>query len=632
MPSELPAWYSVDNIGLQPNIPISDHDKKVSNWCEGVYSEARDELERHEEIVAMDRYIRYLTGAQWTERRPSYKSSPIANRMFINLIQLVSYLTDIRQSFEVRSNNRSYDGHADILNKIIKSWMLDEDVDTTLAMIIIHASLCIGYARLTWNPDLHGNEGDMELTACGALDVIPIRPGHNLQKSIGVIYRMPKPLSWFKEKYPTKGSFVPADREYSQFLAQGSNSGTASTQLGRSAQLLSPQMRRLFGRGTSQSTESMIPQALYREFWIRDEQRNTSDQVVYVGNPDREYGYAVKPGARLYPRGRLIIMGGPITLFDGPNPFWHGQFPFAALRFNRVPWQWPGISEFRNQIPLQDVMNSVLAGILDTVKRAVNPPLLAPDNAFGLATKRALDPNMPGAKLFYNPSSVFQPTYAQPAQLPSFVFQVLQWAEQELSDQAGFIDLSSVSRKGIVPAADTLEQMKEGQQTLVRLKVRYIESFFKDIGSQFIPNVYQFYTLGRRIQMLGEDGKTWEDFDIEPGTMVPAGVPKEEHWRSFRFMVQPGSLLKSARVPYQMLMLNLRRMGDMDRENLFKALDLEGLIDSSKKNLEAEGKDILMQAVRQKMAGTAGGGNVSPQAIQALTEGPTAEPAPSPVM
>jgi hypothetical protein len=304
------------------------------------------------------------------------------------------------------------------------------------------------------------------------------------------------------------------------------------------------------------------------------------------------------------------------------------MFPFAALRLNRVPWQWPGISEFRNQIPLQDVMNNILAGIMDAVKKAVNPPLVAPDNAFGQAVKRNLDPNMPGAKVFYSPASIAPPQYAPAPALPSFVFQTMLYAQQELDAQSGFIDLSSVSRRGIIPAADTMEQMKEGQQTMVRLKVRYIESFLKDIGQQFVPNLFQFYTMKRRIQTLGEEGKTFEDFDYDPGTMIPAGVPAEEHWRQFQFLIQPGSLLKSSRTPQQMLMLNLRRMGDMDRENMLEALDLGGLAESVKKNLQAEGQDFLINLIRQKMGGAGGGGGVSPEILKGLNNSPAGGGAP----
>jgi hypothetical protein len=621
---DLPGWYSYDPSATQWPLDETAHDLLVSRWCEAVFEEAKDDLERNDDVVQIDRAINYLMGKQWVERRPSYKAAPVANRLWTNLVQLISYLTDIRPSFEIKANNKLYDEHAKVLNKMVRAWFMNEDIDMTLAMIIVHAALTIGYGRLIWNPDLKNGEGEMELTALGAMDLIPIRPSHTLQRSLGVIYRAPKPISWFKEKYPLKGYKVPVDKEYSQYLGGPSQAGTGMW--GRAWQVLSPQMRRVFGQTTSQARDSAIPMALYREFWIRDSQRNTSNATVWVGDQQREYGYAVQPGQKLYPRGRLMILGGPVVLYDGPNPHYHGQFPFQCLRLNRVPWQFPGLSEFRNQIPLQDVMNNVLAGILDAVKKAVNPQLLAPDNAFGASVKKNLDPNMPNAKIFYSPASIQAPTWGPAPVLPSFVFQTMLYAQQELDSQSGFLDMGSISRRGIVPAGDTLEQLKEGQQTLVRLKVRYIEDFMKQMGQQWVPNAFQFYTLKRRMQLLGSEGLTWEDFDWDPGTMVPYGTPAEEHWKAFTFMMVPGSLLKSARMPQQALMLNLRRMGDMDMKNMLESLDLGGLYDSIKKNLEEEGANILIQAIRQKQAGAAGGGGMLPGAMEKISNatGPSA--------
>ena len=610
----LPGWFSFDAAGTDFSMDISKHDQQVGRWCESIFEEAKDDLERNEEIVQLDKNINYLMGKQWVERRPSYKSSPVDNRLWTNLTQLVSYLTDIRQTFEIKGSNALYEQHAVILNKLTRAWFFNESVDMTIAMIIIHAALTIGYGRLVWNPDLKNGAGELQLTSCGALDVIPIRPGHTLQESMGVIYRSPKPLDWFHEKYPVKGIAVPVDRQYSQYQMHSSQ-GAGQGVLGKTWQVLSPQLKRLFGQSGSQFRDSVIPMALYREFWLRDSQKNTSDKRVFVGNMAKEWGYWVEPGKKLYPRGRLIIMGGPVVLHDGPNPFWHGQFPFSALRLNRVPWQWPGVSEFRNQIPLQDIMNNILAGILDAVKKAVNPPMLAPDNAISANVKKNLDPNMPGAKIWYSPASIAPPFYAQTPVLPGFVFQTMLYAQQELDSQSGFIDLGSVSRKGIIPAADTLEQMKEGQQTLVRLKVRYIEDFVGDIGQQQIANFFQFYNLGRRVIMLGDKGKTFEDYDYEPGNMVPAGKNAEEHWRSFQFLVQPGSLLKSSRIPEQTIKLMMRRMGDFDRKNLFEAMDMGSLTESVEKNLREEGQDMLINFVKQKMAASGGGGGLGGRAL-----------------
>ena len=138
-------------------------------------------------------------------------------------------------------------------------------------------------------------------------------------------------------------------------------------------------------------------------------------------------------------------MGGDVVLYDGPNPHWHGRFPFAALRINQIPWSWFGVSELRNQIPLQDVMNHLMAGILDMIKRAVAPPAQIASNAFPDAKLKNMDLNQPGLKAAYNAAAGPNPIqYAPVPQLPQYVFQALNWAKAELSDQTGFIRIFQV--------------------------------------------------------------------------------------------------------------------------------------------------------------------------------------------
>lgn len=590
---------------------MKNHQAYTNRWCNLVYDEAKAELDQSEEIIEVDKHIRYLMGKQWPDKRPTYKASPVANRTWTNLIQLVSYLTDIRQSFEVQARDKQYNGTSVKLNKMARAWFVDQDIDMTTAMVIIYSALTVGYARQVWNQELNGGEGDIELTACGPLDVLPIKPTHTLQGAYGLIYEKPMPLSWFQQSY-LYGDLVQPDERYSRYRGKSSNYGQ------QAFWYLGAAYRRLFGMSENPTISSAIPMGRYREFWLKDHSLNTSDKDIFVGDMNKGAGYVVHPKGRIYPRGRLIIMGGDVVLFDGPNPHWHGRFPFSALRLNQVPWQWPGVSEFRNQIPLQDIMNNVLAGILDMVKKAVNPPMHAPLNAFSEATRKSMDPNMPGARLYYNPGSGSPPTWAQIAQLPSFVFDTLMYAREELTSQTGFLDPSAISGKKIIPSADTMEMLGQGQQTLVRLKVRYIESFFREIGEQWIANAFQHYRVDRRVMTMGLDGLLWNDFLWSMKDVCPDPLDPSTHWKSYKWSIVPGSLLKSSRADDQNRALMMRRTGDMDRRNLFKIMDMEPLIDSVEKNLKIEGADFLTNMLKQKMSGVGGGGGLSPDVLNQL--------------
>lgn len=612
--SELQSTYGSADQSVDPmDIVTTDHERSILHWLNAAYDEAMALADQSEELREVDKYIGYLLGKQWPSRRPGYKAAPVNNRLWKILVDLVSYLTDIRPTWQITANNKLYEEQATLLTAMTESWWLGRDVDLALAQIVVYAALSTGYGRLTWNDKLAGGLGDMELIACAPGDVLPLSPaGMGIQSCQGVIYKNIRPLSWFRSKYGKRGALVKPDVRFSQ----------ASRAIGRPAyvakgiwEIMSPQMQKMIGTRVDPA-QSVYPVSEYREHWLVDDAINTSDNEIFMGDPNTNWCYKVPPREKLYPRGRLLVTGGGVLLSDGPNPFWHGRFPFEKLCLNTVPWQWYGPSEFKVQLPLQDVINQLLAGVLDVIKKAVNPVLIAPENAFSTALRQTIEAGMPGAKLFYSQAAAAAPTLSQPPQLPGYVMDTLVYAQREMDSHSGILDLSGISQMGQIPAADTLEQLKSGQQSVIRLKGRYIEVFLRDIGTQGVSNFLQFWSAERRLQKYGIDGLTLEDFEGKAGMMVPKDMDPQKFAKSFTFNVKPGSLLNDSRVQRGQIMLMLRKMGEVDRVTLLESLELGPMINKINAGLNAEGKDILKNLVKQKLQQQQGGG--SGQLLNAL--------------
>jgi hypothetical protein len=258
------------------------------------------------------------------------------------------------------------------------------------------------------------------------------------------------------------------------------------------------------------------------------------------------------------------------------------------LRMNAVPWQIMGLSDLNSMTQLQDIINNILAGVIDMIKKATNPGFFAPKNAFNEAQWESMDWGMPGMKAAYSPVSSQKPDFTQAPNLPSYVMQMMMLAAREMDSTSGAAAINQAAQKKQVPSGDSLDRIKEAQQTPVRLKGRNIEVFLRDLGSQQISNIFQFYSLKRRMYLLGEKGKTFEDFDWDPETMIPAGEQAEDHARRFKFMIQPDSLLNAKRVEKAMLYLRLRLAGDMDRKHLYEALDIDLDPEEVEKELKRE--------------------------------------------
>lgn len=583
----------------------------VKQWCEAAYEEAKLDNSSSREVQELQTQIDYISGKQWSGRRPTYKSAPIDNRMFGLFTELVAHLTDIRPVATVKpivSDAQDYVECGNMLDNSMRSWWLETDADQSLALIVSNAVLSTAYGKLQWNPERSNGMGNFEIVPYGMNNVLPLKPGMFLRDSQAVILEEVRPLSEIKKRFPIRGVLVQPDPDYSR-LVNGPRK--PSNVPGRYFEALSPQMRQIVGTSV-RPTQSVYPSALYREFWIKDRQVNNSGRVVIMGETGTSWCYAVKPGEPLYPRMRLIVMGGGTILHDGPSPYWHGEFPFADLRLNMVPWQYHGLSEVKPWISLQDIINNSLAGVLDMVKKIVNPIFMGPKNAFPDSLWSALDWGMPGAKAGYNQNIAHKPEFGPSPQIPSSIFQLLALAAKEMDRSSGIAAVSEAIHKKQVPAGDALTNVQRAQQSPIRLKGRQIEIMLRQFGRQSIPNIIQFYSQSRIMYLAGQSAKFKQakynaeslrqlaQTNVQGAEAISPMDKLRELAKHFVFLIQPGSLLDLNRVDRSALVVRLRLMKDIDRKSMYNELDL-GL---DVENIEAElDKEMQKQAQMGAAAG-----------------------------
>lgn len=935
-------------------------------WCEAAYEEAKLDNQASKEAQEIQTQIDYISGKQWSGRRPTYKASPIDNRMFGLFWELVSHLTDIRPVANVKpiaDDTSEYISCGNMLNNCMKSWWLDTDADQALSMVVANGLLSTSYGKLQWNPRRDNGAGNFEILPYGINNVLPLKPGMFLRDAQAIILEEPKSLSDLKMIFPLRGPLVQPDADLSRQMSSPQKPANVP---GRYFEALSPQMKQIVGT-TVRPTQSVYPSALYREYWIKDRQVNNSGRVVMMGDPGTSWCYAVKPGQPLYPRGRLIVTAGKTILHDGPNPYWHGEFPFGDLRLNMVPWQfhslcysddtevltrrgwikfsdsreddefatrnpstkefewqrpirltkeqyrgemyhffsrcmdicvtpehrmlvdrlprkmggkkgtagehvirarelaengthhvkipqtsvwngfeirervfktghyydkpvvmnghqycsfmgaflaegwvstpktevlicqhkkskgyepyrsllksifkkeprwdgknfvvsrtglarfcsqfgncsqkyipddimnssvsqlkafwdsyilgdgslkkrenkvrkirpgeefeqkastvskrladqlvevaqkigwsasvaeypakvtmkkngkpmyhqkkyeivvrfsksmsvrhkkldydgwiycatvpngmlyvrrngkpaWCGNSEVKPWISLQDIINNILAGVLDMVKKIVNPIFMGPKNAFSDSLWSALDWGMPGAKAGYNQNIAHKPEFGPTPQIPAIILQLFALAAKEMDRSSGIAAVSEAMHKKQVPAGDAMTQVQRAQQQPIRLKGRQIEILLRQFGRQSISNIMQFYPNNRIMYLAGQKGKfNAEKYDSSKlRALADQSVPQSDTAMSpvdrlrelskhFVFLIQPGSLLDLNRVERSALVVRLRLMKDIDRRTLYDELDLGVDIDAIEARLKQEAAEMGAMMQRAKM-------------------------------
>lgn len=590
---ELSPRFGIDPVSGAPNpwYP-QEREQAIREWCEAAFEEAQADQKDSEELQMVEKYIDYLSGKQWPGGRPSYRAKPVNNRMYRLFWEVIALLTDIRPICDVRAIVRDdqYITQEEKINQAIRAWWVNNGVELRTAMTIVYGMLTTGFSKLEWDPQMNGGMGDLSLVPISPSQLLPLKPGMDLQDSEAVIYHTVKSVGWIKRKFPHRAHLVFPDIDLSQYQIDSGPPAHISPQL---YDRLTPAFKRIMSRDKMGGI-SAYPMSRYREFWLKDYSVNSSSSPIYIGNPYSAFGegYWVRPKEMIYPRGRLIAMAGRQIVHDGPNPYWHGWFPFSILRLNVVPWSIYGLSDLRSLKDMQDIVNQILAGVLDMIKRAVNPPFFAPKTAFSEQAWQNIDLSMPGARMQYNAVSPGEPKVVPIAPLPGFVLPMQQSVYHEMDQQSNIAAVNAAAGKKQIPGADTLDLIRNVQQTPIRLKGRNIEKYIMDNGQQLVPNMFQFYSPERRLFMVGPGGDLAFDSRWEVETQEQA----KQQMNKFKFTIAEGSLLSAQRV---------EMLGQLEKLRVTHNIDLLTFYEKVNKlmNTNFNGKEIMTRLIQEAQAG-----------------------------
>lgn len=336
------------------------------------------------------------------------------------------------------------------------------------------------------------------------------------------------------------------------------------------------------GAHTRKSRSGSI--VLYRTY-LHDRTRNLTLKPITLGQPGTNWCYTVAQGQPLYPRGRLVVATDDLILYDGPNTYWHGMFPVCRLKLWSVPWQLLGIPLFNDLLPVQDAINDTVNDIRLGLRQWLDPDIVYNRNAVSESTMRTLDPRRPGKRIKTNPS--FGEPYEK---LDGPSPQILQIASElwdklttKHNDLSGTANLAALLQLRQLPSADTIQKYYEALTPEIRSEARQVEAFMRDLSEMTKVNYFQFLSQAKRRMVLGDAGVTLDDFDFDPGTMVPALMEGQPGYtpeldanttsaderaqffhKQFVFVVAPNSILAMHATERKMQTLQMATMGYVD--------------------------------------------------------------------
>ncbi len=545
----------------------------------------------------MEKAIETIAGIQ--RKKPAKLSQLHLNRVKRQIREVVGTLSNIRPLWGFKSDNPLYDKHVEILNKLVLAWFHTKFVDRSIREALQYAAvLGTGYLSVGWDKDMwFAGRGDVSLTAHGPKDVLPIGlPADNdLQRAAAVIIRSETPVAQALAMYPTHAPYLNPDRDGPSWFAKAQ----------QTVQRFSSPVLNL-SSAMNKATDDASPTIDIFNIYIKDSSVNHSGADMPMGDPGTNWSYTVpyvgkqvptgaidrtgKPiihtvseeEALLYPRGRLITCTRTHIIKDGPNPWWHGRVPIVQFRLDDWPWEFLGFSLIRDTVAANDSTNSLFRAVVDSANVRLRPPVRYDRSVVSKGFIDRFDPRQPGARVEVDSTTgvedpvkpIFDPSQFD---VPQWIPELIQGLEDRSDYLVGVQDLTALAKARQTPSADSIEKLMETAGPLVYDMSRNMERSLRDVGELFKGCAFQFYTVARKIQVLGPDGLTEEDFDFDPGNMVPSHLPWESedggpsahprhkraqwHQNNFVFHVVPNSMHQITQMTRKLLYLQLMRAG-----------------------------------------------------------------------
>jgi hypothetical protein len=575
-----------------------DRESRVLGWMKESIEEGQAFLKAQKGYALADDSIKAIIGEART-LQSSVLSQTSVNHVAKVATDLTALCTDVKPFWEYRTRNDRYKRHCEMLGKLSEHWWLNRLIDLKYADVVRYSLVAgSGVAHQYFNT----NTQDLDLSAEDPRDILPIRPpstSFSIQECFGVLHRVSRTVNYVRARFPEKADLIVADRDGS--IVSQSLSSTRTQQL--FDKYGSPFRERLFGDRPVKDLPRIPSVDLYT-CYINDDSINESTSSVYVGNfsddgkPLNNWSYIVKHGDPLYPRKRCIVFTSTAILYDGPNIYWHGMFPYAKLTLDPWPWTWLGKGIIWDILPLGRAIDGIMRVIDDHLEKVARPDVLADKRVISQSDLNKIDTRKAGLKYRGNMITGKELQIVQAGNLPQDVMAILQYYEQKIYDLPGVRDLSSLMRLNQIPAPETVDRMLEAMSPSIRLRSRVIEAFMRDFATMLGYNFSQWYPLSLRLTILGDSGATPEDFDTDPDTFLPAwsnsdyspeGVVKvealtrgplprydrsREFFKQVSYHIAPSSLLNASEIETQLKYLQLSRAGLVDHWSLLEKLNI----------------------------------------------------------
>lgn len=530
------------------------------------------------------------------EKIPDGRSEIKYNRLKRQIRELVAVSSQLRPVEGHRTDNNDFVKQAWVLNKLWTAWWGNTFVDRAVCDAKKWAAVTgDGYVSPVWNNDFWvTGRGDIELEAYGAPQVFfnQLPRNGDFQKAYAVHIQTEIPIAYAHALYPAWADRITPDR---------TSPGWIRKSLNRLSRFASPVLE-MSHRNKKENFPFPVCDITYS--YILDLTMNDTGHDIHMGEPGTSWEYIVptygketdvgqdergnrivKKGgmeeSMLYPLRRLMISFSGCIPYDGTSKWWHGKVPLVKFSADTWPWEPFGFPLTKDGAGLQKSIVRMLRNIEESALVRMDPPIqYGPTIAKSLM--EVLDLRVQGVRIQNDNMSmtggddikpILPPAYYDvPAWIPEFI----KSNEERMDYLTALRDISAIAKAKQIPSSDSIEKLFQMAGVIAQDMARSDEKSVAELGSMWRPLAFQWYTRARRYQLLGPDGETKEDYDYEPGSLVPSHMPNEEknnrskfthlerakhHQNNFFYEIQPGQVYNTTNLTRQLTLFQASKAG-----------------------------------------------------------------------
>lgn len=525
---------------------------ECESWAKGMVSDGKSYLR----LQPAYKYIQDgydIVNGEWNKSRVQSLSNVTTEQTVRNIKELVASQTNIRIIPAFKCEIPEFRQQCDILNRSFMAWQSMTFADRKLRKVWQFAEVCgSGYAGIRYDPNFYyKGHGDNTLDAYGPLDVLPIGMGrqHDLQKAYAVALKVDTPVHEAWRLFPLYIDRIAPLRDSA--LGRG-------TVISQAVKFATATLKR-FGQGAQLEREPATWEMVDIYYiYIDDDSVNDTGVEIEMRGPDGRTGTswsykvpylgqdirvgmrngqpiarkAVREDCLLYPNRRLMVsVEGVIVNPDPQNqasPYWHGKVPVTMFRADDWAWNFLGFPITRYGQSLERMSIGLWRGMEDAMNGRLSPSRAYDRNNTSAGLAAALNTRIPNQYVGLDLGMLGDQALPKPLlpfqwyEYPPHYLQAQDMLRGMIKEQMGVADAQALARARQLPSGDSVEKIMETLGPLVKDQSRNMEESIRGMGDMWKSNFFQFITAGRRLQTLGPEGVAEEDWDYEPGSLIPA--------------------------------------------------------------------------------------------------------------